>query len=121
MSTKRTRLREEPDPPAPEPEDEDDDPDTLVEIIQWSVNNYYNLLPENDEKMLDVYTPASFNDPRCYNKTVDPSNHTICPVRLDAQFLDQEGYKLYNSTVLLTKDDYWIFTNETLPELKDFI
>ncbi len=122
LSTKKIKVREDPNPPEPEPEDdENDDPDTLVEIIQWSVDNYYNLLPENDEKMLDVYTPAPFNDTRCYNKTEDESDHTICPVRLDAQFLDQQGYELYNSTILLSKDKYWYFTNETLPELKSFI
>lgn len=126
LSTKKYYLREDPDPdpPGPEPEpdeddDEDDDPDTLVEIVQWSVNNYYKLLPENDEKMLDVYTPAFSNDTRCF--TEEPPEDGICPVRLDAQYLDQEGYKNYNSTILLSKDEYWLFTNETLPELKSFI
>jgi hypothetical protein len=69
--------------------------------------------------MLDRYTPAPFDDSRCYKG--DLYNQTVCPVRMDVQYLDGEGYDKYPSTVLLMKDEYWLFTNETLKELKQFI
>jgi hypothetical protein len=45
----------------------------------------------------------------------------MCPVRMDAQFMDGDGYNQYNSTLYLTYGDYWIFDNKNLTELKTFI
>ncbi len=111
-----------PDPDPVNPDDEEDDPDTLIEIVQWSVDNYYKLSEDFNETMLDRYTPINITDPKCF--MVDgyiPVNQTLCPVRMDVQFLDGDGYKEYNSTLYLTYGEYWIFNNDTLTELKTFI
>ena len=78
-------------------------------------------MPENNETMLDRYTPAKFNDTRCFRGDLNASEHTVCPVKMDVQYLDAEGYNTFPSTVTLMKDEYWKFTNETLKELKEFI
>lgn len=116
----KKRLRQGPEPPTPPP-DEQDDPDTLIEIIQWSVDNYYGLLPENDEQMLDRYSPASVNDTRCFADDDDRKNETACPVRIDITYLDSVEQGDLPLTVTMKKDDYWIFTNETIPEVKKFM
>jgi len=71
--------------------------------------------------MLDRYTPAAFNDSRCFRGNLDPNKHTTCPVKMEVQYLEPQGYNYYPSTVQLWHDEYWKFTNETLNELKYFI
>jgi len=48
----------------PEPDDDDDEkdpPDSLIEIIEQSISNYYNLTGEFEEA-LDNYQPLFYND-----------------------------------------------------------
>lgn len=72
--------------------------------------------------MLDRYTPVNIDDPKCFLVNgYKPINQTMCPVRMDAQFMDGDGYNQYNSTLYLTYGDYWIFDNKNLTELKTFI
>ena len=85
-----------PDPNPVSPDDDKDDPDTLIEIVQWSVDNYYKLSEQYNETMLDRYTPINIDDPKCFMVNGSrPANQTMCPVRMDVQFLDGDGYKKY--------------------------
>jgi hypothetical protein len=47
------------------------------------MQNYYGLLPENNEAMLDRYSPLAWADPRCFKHGYEKVEATTCPPRMD--------------------------------------
>ena len=74
---KTKRLRDDP------PVDDQPGDDSLIDIIKWSMQNYYGLLPENNEAMLDRYSPLAWADPRCFKHGYEKVEATTCPPRMD--------------------------------------
>lgn len=117
MKNKRMRKGPEPEP------NPDDFPDgeSLIEVVQRSVLNYYKLTG-TEESMLDEYVPMNYSNPNCFqfNQT-KLSRPDICPVQLDIQYLKEAHTNATNLSRSISIDDFWIFNATRIDELKEFI
>jgi hypothetical protein len=66
-----------------------DGEDGLIDKVSNSVQYYYNMSASNEhEDMLDHYTPMNILDRNCFTGDSIPTNETICPVKVEATYIN---------------------------------